>query len=104
MTAARLFLGLALDEAGQRGAAVKAFDAVLDEDAEAGAEFEELCLMGDALLDWALPERAARCPRRALALPRPAELPAGSNSIAGFAYLPRTEPLRCSERLSKSTC
>ena len=68
ITAARLFLGLALDEAGRRGAAIKAFDAVLEDGAEAGAEFEELYLMGDALLDWERPERAAQCFRRAIAL------------------------------------
>ncbi len=64
MAAAHLFLGLALDAQGKRAAAVKAIDAALTADLD---EFDELCLIADALLDWDQPEKAAAAFRRAIA-------------------------------------
>ena len=64
LAAAHLFLGLALDAQGKRAAAVKAIDAALATDLD---EFDVLCLIADALLDWDQPEKAAAAFRRAIA-------------------------------------
>lgn len=64
MAAAHLFLGLALDAQGKRAAAVKAIDAALAADLD---ECDALCLIGDTLLDWNQPEKAAATFRRAIA-------------------------------------
>lgn len=63
MASAHLFLGLTLDAAGKRAGAVKALDAALATGLE---EFDELCLIGDALLDWDQPEKSAAAFRRAI--------------------------------------
>ncbi len=63
MAAAHLFLGLTLDAAGKRAGAVKALDAALATGLE---EFDELCLVGETLLDWDQPQKAAATLRRAI--------------------------------------
>jgi len=80
MASAHLFLGLTLDGAGKRGGAIKALDAALATGME---EFDELCLIGGALLDWDQPEKAAASFRRAIQ--------ASPHAAQGFWGLGRAE-------------
>ena len=59
---AYLFLGLALAESGNRKAAVAVFDAALGMAFDAVAE---ISFIGDTLLAWGIPEKAAEAYRQA---------------------------------------
>ena len=65
LAAARLFLGLALDAAGQRSEAVAALTTALENGLE---DYDCLYLIGDALTDWHAPEQACTAFDRAIAI------------------------------------
>jgi len=65
LAAARLFLGLVLDAAGQRPAAVAALAAALENSVE---DYDCLYLIGDALTEWQAPEQACTAFDRAITI------------------------------------
>lgn len=80
MVAAHIFLGLALDASGKRAVAIKALDAALATDL---VEFDDLALIGDVLLEWDRPGKAAAAFRRAIRI--------SPHAAAGFWGLGRAE-------------